>query len=139
MVCRSRRAPEHHYGWCNPKAGRLDPDDNPVSLLEGRRSNLAGSRFNDSQANRAAVDGASSRSPKTGPGVSGEETEAAGLLFAYRPDYFVFGRDHAFPFLMKYKPIWWLAIGTGAYVILSLGFCLVLGQAAKGDPLPPRD
>ena len=32
----------------------------------------------DSQANREAVDGDSSRSPpKTGPGVSGEESEAA--------------------------------------------------------------
>ena len=42
-----------------------------------------------------------------------------------------------FPY--KNKTYWWIAIGTGAYVILSLGFCLVLGQAAKGDPLPPRD
>jgi predicted MPP superfamily phosphohydrolase len=38
--------------------------------------------------------------PKTGSGVSGEESEAAGLLSAYRPDYFVSGHDHAFP----YKP-----------------------------------
>ncbi len=38
--------------------------------------------------------------PKTGSGVSGEESEAAGLLLAYRPDYFVSGHDHAFP----YKP-----------------------------------
>jgi hypothetical protein len=34
---------------------------------------------------------------KTGSGVSGEESEAAGLLAAYRPDYFVSGHDHAFP------------------------------------------
>ena len=38
--------------------------------------------------------------PKTGSGVSGEESEATTLLMAYRPDYFVSGHDHAFP----YKP-----------------------------------
>ena len=38
--------------------------------------------------------------PKTGSGVSGEESEAAGLLSAYLPDYFVSGHDHTFP----YKP-----------------------------------
>jgi hypothetical protein len=31
-------------------------------------------------------------------GVSGEESEAAELLAAYRPDYFVSGHDHAFPY-----------------------------------------
>jgi hypothetical protein len=36
--------------------------------------------------------------PKTGPGLSGEELEAAALLLAYRPDYFVSGHDHAFPY-----------------------------------------
>ena len=36
--------------------------------------------------------------PKTGPGVSGEESEAAGLLLAYRPDFFASGHDHAFPY-----------------------------------------
>ena len=36
--------------------------------------------------------------PKTGSGVSGEESEAAGILLAYRPDYFVSGHDHAFPY-----------------------------------------
>ena len=36
--------------------------------------------------------------PKTGSGVSGEESEAAALLLAYRPDYFVSGHDHAFPY-----------------------------------------
>jgi hypothetical protein len=35
---------------------------------------------------------------KTGSGVSGEESEAAELLAAYRPDYFVSGHDHAFPY-----------------------------------------
>ena len=35
---------------------------------------------------------------KTGLGVSGEESEAAGLLLAYRPNYFVSGHDHAFPY-----------------------------------------
>jgi predicted MPP superfamily phosphohydrolase len=35
---------------------------------------------------------------KIGTGVSGEETEAAELLAAYQPDYFVSGHDHAFPF-----------------------------------------
>jgi Calcineurin-like phosphoesterase len=38
--------------------------------------------------------------PKSGSGVSGEESEAAALLLTYRPDYFVSGHDHAFP----YKP-----------------------------------
>ena len=36
--------------------------------------------------------------PKTGLGVSGEESEAAEILAAYRPDYFVSGHDHAFPY-----------------------------------------
>src|ERR1700675_1059553 len=35
---------------------------------------------------------------KTGLGVSGEESEAAELLVAYPPDYFVSGHDHAFPY-----------------------------------------
>jgi predicted MPP superfamily phosphohydrolase len=36
--------------------------------------------------------------PKNGSGVSGEELEAAGLLATYRPDYFVSGHDHAYPY-----------------------------------------
>jgi predicted MPP superfamily phosphohydrolase len=36
--------------------------------------------------------------PKTGLGVSGEELEAAELFTTYRPDYFVSGHDHAFPY-----------------------------------------
>jgi len=35
---------------------------------------------------------------KTGSGVSGEESEAAEVLAAYKPDYFVSGHDHAFPY-----------------------------------------
>jgi hypothetical protein len=35
---------------------------------------------------------------KIGAGVSGEESEAAELLSTYRPDYFVSGHDHAFPY-----------------------------------------
>jgi hypothetical protein len=35
---------------------------------------------------------------KTGSGVSGEESEAAELLATYRPDHFVSGHDHAFPY-----------------------------------------
>jgi hypothetical protein len=35
---------------------------------------------------------------KTGAGVSGEESEAAEVLAAYRPDYFVSGHEHAFPY-----------------------------------------
>jgi predicted MPP superfamily phosphohydrolase len=35
---------------------------------------------------------------KTSSGVSGEELEAAELLATYRPDYFVSGHDHAFPY-----------------------------------------
>jgi hypothetical protein len=35
---------------------------------------------------------------KYGLGVSGEESEAAELLAAYRPDYFISGHDHAFPY-----------------------------------------
>jgi hypothetical protein len=38
--------------------------------------------------------------PRTGSGVSDEESEAAALLLAYRLDYFVSGHDHAF----SYKP-----------------------------------
>jgi Icc-related predicted phosphoesterase len=36
--------------------------------------------------------------PKTTLNASGEESEAAELLAAYRPDYFVSGHDHAFPY-----------------------------------------
>jgi hypothetical protein len=36
--------------------------------------------------------------PKNGLGVSGEELEASELLAAYRPDYFVSGHNHAFPY-----------------------------------------
>ena len=36
---------------------------------------------------------------KSGPGVSGEESEAADLLSTYRPDYFVSGHDHSFPYV----------------------------------------
>jgi len=35
---------------------------------------------------------------KSGTGVSGEELEASELLAAYRPDYFVSGHNHAFPY-----------------------------------------
>jgi hypothetical protein len=35
---------------------------------------------------------------KTGLGVSGEESEASELFVTYRPDYFVSGHDHAFPY-----------------------------------------
>ena len=35
---------------------------------------------------------------KTSSGVSGEESEAAELLATYRPDYFVSGHDHTFPY-----------------------------------------
>jgi hypothetical protein len=35
---------------------------------------------------------------KTGSGVSGEESEAVEVLAAYKPDYFVAGHDHAFPY-----------------------------------------
>ena len=35
---------------------------------------------------------------KTGLGVSGEELEASDLFVTYRPDYFVSGHDHAFPY-----------------------------------------
>jgi DNA repair exonuclease SbcCD nuclease subunit len=37
--------------------------------------------------------------PKNGLRVSGEEAEAADLLSAYRPDYFVSGHDHSFPYV----------------------------------------
>jgi predicted MPP superfamily phosphohydrolase len=35
---------------------------------------------------------------KTGLGVSGEEVEASEILATYRPDYFVSGHDHKFPY-----------------------------------------
>jgi hypothetical protein len=37
--------------------------------------------------------------PKSGPGVSGEKSEASALLLTYRPDYFVCGHDHEFPYV----------------------------------------
>jgi predicted MPP superfamily phosphohydrolase len=37
---------------------------------------------------------------KTGSGVSGEESEAAEVLATYRPDYFVSGHNHAFPYTL---------------------------------------
>src|ERR1700730_8920496 len=36
--------------------------------------------------------------PKSGLDAGGEEREAAELLVSYRPDYFVSGHDHAFPY-----------------------------------------
>jgi hypothetical protein len=35
---------------------------------------------------------------KTGSGVSGEESEAAEVLSTYRPEYFVSGHNHSFPY-----------------------------------------
>jgi predicted MPP superfamily phosphohydrolase len=37
--------------------------------------------------------------PTKGSGASGEELEAAGLLETYRPDYFVSGHNHSFPYI----------------------------------------
>ena len=71
----------------------------PYHCSKARKINLARSRFYDSQTNRDAVDRSSSRSAQEQAlGVSGEESEAAELLAAYRPDYFVSGHDHAFPY-----------------------------------------
>ncbi len=39
--------------------------------------------------------------PKNGRCVSGEELEAAELLAAYKPEYFVSGHDHAFPYASR--------------------------------------
>jgi len=36
--------------------------------------------------------------PKTATDLDGEESEAAGFLKAYRPNYFVSGHGHAFPY-----------------------------------------
>jgi hypothetical protein len=36
--------------------------------------------------------------PKNGSGACGEEIEAAELLAVYRPDYFVSGHNHSFPY-----------------------------------------
>jgi Icc-related predicted phosphoesterase len=36
--------------------------------------------------------------PKTGSNLTGEKREAAELLAAYRPDYFVSGHDHQYPY-----------------------------------------
>jgi predicted MPP superfamily phosphohydrolase len=62
---------------------------------------------------------------KTGAGVSGEESEAAGLLAAYRPDYFVSGHDHAFPY----------ASGQGWNQKLGESRLLVPGQLLRA-PFP---
>jgi len=37
--------------------------------------------------------------PSTAPGCSGDESEAADLLLEYRPDYFVSGHRHQYPYL----------------------------------------
>jgi hypothetical protein len=37
--------------------------------------------------------------PQSGPGVSGEKSEASDLLLTYRPNYFVCGHDHEFPYV----------------------------------------
>jgi hypothetical protein len=92
------RAFKNHYGRHHPKAGRLDRNDDPVSLLEGGKINLAGSRFDDSQANRAALDGASSRSAQDWFGCERRGIGSCGTSLAYRPEYFVSGHDHAFPY-----------------------------------------
>jgi calcineurin-like phosphoesterase family protein len=37
--------------------------------------------------------------PGAGPGASGEESEAEELRLTYRPDYFLSGHDHSFPYV----------------------------------------
>ena len=38
--------------------------------------------------------------PKTYPGASGEEAEAAELLQIYHPEYFISGHTHQFPYFV---------------------------------------
>ncbi len=63
---------------------------------------------------------------KTGLGVSGEESEAFEVLAAYKPDYFVSGHDHAFPY----------ASGQGWNQKLSEVTLLVPGQLLKASFFP---
>jgi Calcineurin-like phosphoesterase len=53
--------------------------------------------------------------PKTGSGVSREESEAADLLATYRPDYFVSGHDHAFPY--ESGQSWNQKLGNGRLLV----------------------
>jgi hypothetical protein len=43
--------------------------------------------------------------PSVGPNDSGEEREAAGILTAYQPDYFLAGHIHQFPYLGGNAPV----------------------------------
>jgi Calcineurin-like phosphoesterase len=52
---------------------------------------------------------------KTGLGISGEELEASALLAAYRPDYFVSGHDHAFPYISGQS--WSLKLGGSRLLV----------------------
>jgi hypothetical protein len=54
---------------------------------------------------------------KTGSGVSGEESEAAEVLAAYKPDYFVSGHDHAFPYASGQS--WNQRVGESRLLVLG--------------------
>jgi hypothetical protein len=60
---------------------------------------------------------------KTGLAVSGEELEALELLAAYRPDYFVSGHDHAFPYTSGQSWNQKLGITTTKYLAGSTSSC----------------
>jgi Icc-related predicted phosphoesterase len=63
--------------------------------------------------------------PKSGPGASGEEREASDLLLAYRPDYFVCGHSHEFPYVPGQS--WKENVG---------GVCVLVPGQLLGAPYP---
>jgi len=54
-------------------------------------------------------------SPKNCRGVSGEESETAELLATYRPEYFVSGHDHAFPY--RFDQSWNQKLGESRLLV----------------------
>ena len=81
-------------------------------------------------------------SAKTGPRASGEELEAAGLLAIYRPDYFVSGHDHAFPYMSGQSSNQKTGGGLRAGARPSLtapfpNFILVGAESGKSSGTPP--
>ena len=91
-------APKHHYGRCNPKAGSLILTTIPYHCSKEEKSIWLDRGLTIRRQTGKPWMVLHHVPPKTGPGVSGEESEATALLLAYRPDYFVSGHDHAFPY-----------------------------------------
>ena len=86
--------------------------------------------------------------PSVGPNDSGEEREAAGILAAYQPDYFLAGHIHQFPYLGGNAPVkridrttlivpgQLLSAPFPSHVMLDTQAGLILWQAASAEWIP---